>query len=314
MSVLGLAIGDALGMPFETHHFTGKNLMNWDGRFRDSVSPINANLKAGQWTDDTKMARALAQSLLQCDEFDPHKVSQSYLDWYKSKDLRGIGDTTNHALRRILRGYPDPGIKGSKGNGSAMRAAPIGMFFRDPNKIIAVASQDSALTHDSMEAKIGASIVALGVFYARLGIRKKDIPAYVLDSLDQHLVSRAFQMHNEHLYKVVKGVRTASLKARSEPSLSTLIDMGTGACVMESVPAAFYCFLATETFKDAVHMAVHGGGDTDTNAAITGALAGAYYGPDAMREFDTVEDYLELVELDQNLLRGQSEFPPSWRT
>src|SRR5690349_7550464 len=98
-TLTGLAIGDSLGMPFETHHFSSAALGDWDGAFQSgATNSVQPERKPGQWTDDTKMAIALAESLVQCSIYDPVDVSAKYVEWYKSGDLRGIGKTTREAM------------------------------------------------------------------------------------------------------------------------------------------------------------------------------------------------------------------------
>jgi ADP-ribosylglycohydrolase len=88
---------------------------------------------AGQYTDDTLMPIALAESLLANDGFNPEKVSQKYLVWYNSENTRGIGNTTAMAMVRLKMGatHEDSGVIDTNvaGNGTAMRASPLGLYL-----------------------------------------------------------------------------------------------------------------------------------------------------------------------------------------
>ena len=126
--LLGLAIGDALGMPFE-------GLPSWVvGPVLDRIQGFHESghreLGAGQWTDDTQMTLCLVRSLVRCGRLDPEDVAREYLGWFQSGDVRGIGGTTKSAMARLEAGagWHESGTAGeyAAGNGTAMRAAPLG--------------------------------------------------------------------------------------------------------------------------------------------------------------------------------------------
>ena len=102
--MLGLAIGDALGQPFEFSSAHQIIQSGWDGSM--TYGDI-WKLEPGQWTDDTKMALCIAESLLEKGRFDINSVSQKYVEWLDSGDLRGIGGTCLTSIRRIKMGH-DP--------------------------------------------------------------------------------------------------------------------------------------------------------------------------------------------------------------
>ena len=156
-TMLGLAVGDALGQPFEFASIDAIIRSGWDGSM---IYGDVWRLQPGQWTDDTKMALCIAESLLEQKEFQLSHVAQKYVEWVETGDLRGIGNTCGAAIRRIAAGYPldlcspkpeNPEPKNSEdiifngiliqrgmkdadlygigdfcGNGTVMRCAPIG--------------------------------------------------------------------------------------------------------------------------------------------------------------------------------------------
>jgi ADP-ribosyl-[dinitrogen reductase] hydrolase len=297
-TLTGLAVGDALGMPFETHHWTSEALLGWNGGFQSgATNERQPNLLPGQWTDDTKMALALAKSLAACETYDPVATVQNYMEWYFSNDHRGMGKTTNEALERINNGYHwlDSGISNAEGNGVAMRVAPLGLFYRNTPATAAIAARiDANITHRSREAAEGAVAVATAV-----ALLTRSQGALNLDSMSfDHFIRKVVYYLNgdskveEKLVDVIDHLDDLSQDPdiRLKSILMKLIDMGTGAHVVQTVPAAFLCFLATSNFADAVDLAIRAGGDTDTTAAITGALAGTFYG------IDQVQPYLEQLE------------------
>jgi ADP-ribosyl-[dinitrogen reductase] hydrolase len=291
-TLTGLAIGDALGMPWEMHSRFGGALLGWDGTFQSGITnTLCPHLKAGQWTDDTKMAMALARSLVANDEYVYGNVAQQYLAWYESGDLRGIGTATDKALRNMQRSNPVTGVLGAEGNGTAMRVAPIGAFYRnDILTAIKFAREDAVITHNSLEAQEGSVAVTVGVASLLKGLSKRDTLLAVIGSLRPS--------------KVRRGLEQVAKMASPDDPLDTLVELGTGAHVVKTVPAAFFCLLATTSFKDAVTVAIRAGGDTDTTAAVTGALAGSFYDPKEIEPYlGQLEDAAKLVGLDQGLIQ-----------
>jgi ADP-ribosylglycohydrolase len=311
-TLTGLAIGDALGMPFETLPAHSEALKNWDGSFQPGfpTNTLQPNRKAGEWTDDTMMAKALASSLIECSVYNPAHASANYIDWYRSGDLRGIGKSTREAMDRIIKGHHwnSSGVLHALGNGAAMRAAPLGIFYR--SNLITVAEMtrvDAWITHRSVEAQESAVAVALGVAILASGCAEKDQLIRPIVNLLQGGEGSQTTLIETRLLELHEFLAT-------DPSPDKLREYqllkGVGSLATQSVPAAFLCFLATHTFKDAVEMAVRGGGDTDTIAAITGALAGTYYGPDHVDPYlAQLEDFELLRHLDHLLWIEAPEIP-----
>ncbi len=288
--LLGGAIGDSLGMPFETKPADYPPLLAWDGKtFGDSP---HHKLSAGQFTDDTQMSILVAESLIEMRTFDGAHLSQSYLKWIESGEARGYGRTTLLALNNIKNGvhWTESGIEGSYGNGTAMRAAPFGVFYRnDLYSLMNIVKMDSGITHRSNEAEAGALAIAQSVYH----IINED-PEYFIDEICTTLPD-----------SMVKD-RLSSLKAMVD-SQATPADilkiLGTKADVRQTVPAALYCYLKFNNYQDAVEAAIRAGGDTDTTAAIVGALFGAK-GSNAnipLSYVDQIEDKKRLMLLDAQL-------------
>lgn len=308
-TLTGLAVGDSLGMPFEMLHSLSDKLLSWNGWFKDAENnPLTAGLKAGQWTDDTKMARALAESLVEADTYSPADAAKRYLAWYKSNDLRGIGTTTAKAMSRLHAGMPwtQSGVAGSEGNGTAMRAAPLGVaFWRNIQAAAEMARIDASITHKSEMAEQGAVAVAVGVALIIEGrVSKQDLILKVLEWVPKgQMHSRLLTAHRKSGIALRRPATSASTRSAHRIFIDTLVELGTGAHVIQTVPAAFCAFVGSEDFQDAVELAVRAGGDTDTTAAITGALAGTYYGIEQVaRYIDHVEDAEELRLLECGLL------------
>lgn len=297
-TLVGCAIGDALGNPFEMKPAISPLLTEWDGQFKAGGTFWRG--EAGQYTDDTLMSIALSKSLIQCSGFDVEDVAREYLAWYETGNTRGIGTTTAGAIFNLKLGashlesglVTNPDGTPTGGNGTAMRAAPIGLVYRfDLSKLMECAIKDASITHNSMEPKIGSVAVAMGVaLLANQVSSPKAVLADVCSVLTESLVKDKIEQANFFLEQGLDPVQA-------------LAQIGTSGYVPETVGAAYYCLGATESFQDAVVMAVKGGGDTDTTAAVVGALAGTFYGLEGIPEhYHSVESFDLLQGLTDELL------------
>lgn len=301
--LLGTAVGDALGVPFEKKLVNNEDLVNWDGK--TFLGSEHHKLLPGQYSDDTQMSLMVAESLLDNKGFNPDDLSARYVDWMASGRARGWGKTTLMAIQNLQSGkhWSESGIAGSEGNGTAMRAAPFGVYFRnDLHSLIAICKIDSAITHASPDAEAGSIAIALAAYYAVNNQVGK--PADLIDNICQHLPDSKVRNTIYSLDALVSSEYITPVQALSV--------LGTKANVRETVPAALYCFMRFDTYYEAVLAAIKAGGDTDTTAAIVGALFGARDGIKAIdKSFYQVEDFDKLVELDSQLYnRSTKSFFP----
>lgn len=267
---LGLAIGDALGMPFE-------GLPSWVvGPVLDEVQGFHESshrgLGAGQWTDDTQMTLCLARSLVRRGQAEPEDIAREYLGWFQSGDVRGIGATTRSAMARLEAGagWHESGTEGkyAAGNGAAMRAAPLGLLYHeDLEGLRKACALDAEITHKNAEAVAGSRAVAFLVARLVAGV----VPGKELLEETIQFVSGSRVSDNLQ--------RSLELLGRGANPPQASEALGVGAYVVETVAWSAFCFFhATDDFPRAVMAAVRGGGDTDTAGAITGAVSGARVG------------------------------------
>ena len=151
-SLIGLAVGDAMGAPLEF-------------KSPGSFEPVNDmmgngphHLEPGEWTDDTSMALCLAESLIETGKFDPVDQLSRYLRWYHDGYLSvndecfDIGNTTREALmifEKTGEPYPGPENEYSAGNGSLMRLSPVPLFYMShPKDAIEMSGKSSRTTHN----------------------------------------------------------------------------------------------------------------------------------------------------------------------
>lgn len=260
--LLGLAAGDAVGTTVEFRK---------RGTFEPVVDMIGGgpfNLCPGEWTDDTSMALCLASSLIESTGFDAKDQIDRFCRWrdegYMSSNGRcfDIGNTVGDALGRYsqfgnpLSGSTDPR---SAGNGSIMRLAPVPMYFAPvEDLVVRFSGESSRTTHGSAESVDACRFFGLVLHRALQGDEKDE----VLASCDTELIDSV----------KIKLIADGAYRAKTESGIK-----GTG-YVVDSLEAALWCFLETNTFEEAILRATNLGDDADTTAAICGQVAGAYYG------------------------------------
>jgi len=291
-TLTGLAIGDALGMPTQSLA-REEVVMQFEpvlSRFYPSSPehPFAPGLAAATVTDDTEQTLLLAEVLLDTfGDFDVERYARELLEWDEDVGRRGLldllGPSTKAALDNLARGM-DPRETGTSGttNGAAMRIAPVGIVC--PSSDLAALVQRvidvSLLTHNTSEALSGAVAVA----------------TIISAGIDDVPIDRAIEMALDAVCMVEKKYESAGAASMSA-ALSRAIEIGrryqglsliaainrsvgTSLASLESVPAAFA--VLTSSSEDAwfaCRVAASLGGDTDTIAAMTGAMAGALLGP-----------------------------------
>jgi ADP-ribosyl-[dinitrogen reductase] hydrolase len=259
--IIGAAVADALGAPFEFQPA---------GRYRQRFpTPVlggtgemcgggGFDWAPGEFTDDTQMAIALAESILEADGYDPDAVWRWFRSW--ASTARDIGNTTRRSLaHEDWRDVPRDGARGA-GNGALMRAFVLAaaLLRDDDTAVREVVLAQASLTHSDPAAGWGAWIA---VEMCRTAIGGGD-PLAALDTLVAALPDDVRPGFEPFL---------ASGWSPSQPHPSNGSVWG---CLAEAV----WALRTTSTFEDAVVAVVDLGGDTDTVGCVTGALAGALYG------------------------------------
>jgi ADP-ribosyl-[dinitrogen reductase] hydrolase len=266
--LVGLAIGDALGMPFEGMH--SQAILAGRSEVREFLPGFG--LAAGQYTDDTKMMLCLAESVVENGRVDPEDIAQRFVAWFDTGDLRGIGITCREAILNLKSrvGWGESGHRGewAAGNGTTMRIAPVGLLdWQDIERLREDCRSTSIITHYNSEAVAGATAVAYVI--ARLVTGDLNETGLFADAAE-------FVGPSEVACNLLEAQRLLSSGTSTDVALETL---GTGGYVVETVASALYCFLRTPSdFVTTVSSAVLGGGDADTTAAVAGAISGAYNG------------------------------------
>lgn len=287
--LLGLAVGDAIGAAFEG---------SW---FPDTVTILAAVEKKPllYYTDDTHMAIGVAESLTASRGFNGQDMAERFTSNYEQEPWRGYGPGPPRIFKKIRDGlswdraaediYPG----GSYGNGSAMRAAPVGLFYhQDQDKLSETARLQSQITHSHALGKEGAALQALAVAFA-VNTNLNNPARSILDQLITCATDKTYL----HKLTLVENLLNAT------DIKEIVYHLGNGIKAIDSVPTAICCALRhPESYEKTVLEAVSLGGDADTIASMAGAISGALLGVEAIPKKWSVKlenrDYLEKLATD----------------
>ncbi|MDR0487893.1 MAG: ADP-ribosylglycohydrolase family protein [Propionibacteriaceae bacterium] len=281
---LGLAVGDALGVPVEFSSRAQLDAHPVDGMFGNGTY----RKPAGTWSDDTSLSLALADSLAH-GEVDYADIMAKFISWYQDSAYTtdgqrfDIGTTTFAAFQRFLQGA-EPTQSGGpadsdNGNGSLMRILPITFYLRARNgKILTDEGVDiihnlSALTHRHPRSQVAC------VTYCNIAHHVLE-DSTLLEAVQNGIAEvEEYYADKPTFFKELskfKYFRKDELNNPAFPSLER-DDVRSSGYVVDTLDAALWCLLHHEGYHDTVLAAVNLGGDTDTKGAICGALAGLYY-------------------------------------
>jgi poly(ADP-ribose) glycohydrolase ARH3 len=268
---LGCALGDALGRPFESS-------LSSDSRLSPLVERRASQGSLWAYSDDTQMMLSVAESILQKNRVEPEHLIQTLAKNYDP--ARGYGKGMKlifQALEGGLSWQEAAGrtwAEGSKGNGAAVRVLPVACWYlRDNNAMIEAAKLSASVSHTHPIAQTAC--------------------LWQVAALSYLLQSDALQV-TELLQRIEKAIggdplfvgklqKIAALYQKNASKEEAVQALGNGSTAEESVPLALFVFLRwAPRFDEIVINAIQCGGDTDSNAALAGALAGALLGEEAL--------------------------------
>ncbi|AFZ27333.1 ADP-ribosylglycohydrolase [Cylindrospermum stagnale PCC 7417] len=294
--LMGLCVGDALGVPVE---FTSRA-----DRVKSPVTTMLGygtwNQPPGTWSDDSSLTFCLAESL--CRGYSLDAIANSFWRWYKAAywtprgDLFDIGQNTHEAIMRLKQGIlPHQAggkVENSNGNGSLMRILPMAYCHRTVtfSELMARVHDVSAITHAHVRSQMSCGIY---ISIAVALLEGADLQTAYLQGLQdiQTIYSiREYLLEKPHFGRIFSG-KIAQLPVE---------EINSGGYVIDTLEASLWCLLNSSSYVEAVLKAVNLGGDADTTAAVTGGLAGIYYGvenipPEWINQLARKQDIINLA-------------------
>lgn len=269
--LVGLLVGDALGVPYEFHaaqHLPIKSEIEFEPPA--GFSRAHAGVPAGTWSDDGAQALCLLASLLECGRFDAQDFADRLVRWFREDYMAvdrmfDVGIQTQRAILNLRRGTAplEAGPKEEKnnGNGSLMRVLPLALWHRGTDdELVRDAFDQSAVTHGHPRSQICCALYCLS---ARRILQSAENPWEEAVTILERIFPPGT---NERL----------ELNEKILPPAADYEIRGSG-YVVDSLQAARW---ASErgSFEEIVKAAVALGDDTDTTAAIAGGIAGLKFG------------------------------------
>jgi ADP-ribosylglycohydrolase len=310
-AILGLCVGDALGVPVEFYVREVRKL--------DPVAEMRGggfhNQPAGTWSDDSSLMFALTDSLAERGEFDAEDVMRRFADWLNGSaysphgEMFDVGGTTADAIDRFVAGTSALKCGGTgemdNGNGALMRILPMAIFVKaeydkkewhgKPAYPRAAEfhelSQAVKLTHAhprNVAACFLYSVVAAELMSGRDKFTAVENAVHDMNDFcnaerahfARFLDPRVYENLDESGSMPSRKVRACLREFVKLPESK----IRSGGYVIDTLEAALWCFLTTDSYAECVLKAVNLGEDTDTTAAVAGGLAGLLYGVDAIPE------------------------------
>lgn len=285
----GLVLGDVLGMPVQ-----------FMSRERIRLNPIKKvegygtyNMPPGTWSDDSSMAIATLVSLREQKGVDCSDIMERFVAWTTKGEYTpaGVafdqGITCMEAIGRYRRtkDYQTCGRTGeyANGNGALMRIMPMCLYAYEKVKsgewtveeAVEAVHQVSALTHNHLRSKM-----ACGIYYFMICNILEG--SGNLSELLQKGVDDAVKFYHDDVTNYVELAHYGRLFHLDEFAEVPEEDIKSSGYVVDSLEAAVWSLITTDSFDEAILKAVNLGDDTDTVGAIAGGLAGLYYGYENM--------------------------------
>ncbi len=299
-TIVGFAVGDALGMPVEflsreqIRRYYGKGI---SGYVQAPAGHASDFLPRGSYTDNTQTLLTTAECLIECRKMDPARQADALLSWYlKAVPHRTPSSANLRACKHLSTGKPwnKSGVFSSDCQATS-RMPPIGlMFSRRPQTLARAATDNCIITHNEPRAR--AACVAVAYLISRLvQSDERAWPAdQVLETAD----------YINHLNEDLAGLIRWSTQIVHLSPKEALFEIGTSCDVMETIPAAIYCFLKhPRNLTSAVLAAVNAGDAADSIGSLAGSFVGALAGSEVidLHWLEGIENSDVLVGVGENL-------------
>ncbi|MGV3611487.1 MAG: ADP-ribosylglycohydrolase family protein [Fluviicola sp.] len=297
-AILGLTVGDVLGVPVE-----------FQSRARLKESPVTDlrafgthNQPIGTWSDDTSLSLCLADELSK--SYNLANIGNSFVKWYYEGHwtpfgkVFDVGMTTGRSIERIAKGespeFSGECDEGSNGNGSLMRILPLLFYIesiKDKKDKYQVIKEVSGITHAHVRSCLACYYLLEFASFASADYKYPLIEAYKVANHGLIKLVNELEINQEELQKFQR-LTDGRIHQLEEK------DIYSSGYVIHSLEASVWCLLTTKSYKEAVLKAVNLGGDTDTIGSITGGLAGLYYGSSSIPG-DWIEKVVRLTDIEK---------------
>jgi ADP-ribosyl-[dinitrogen reductase] hydrolase len=280
-ALFGVAIGDALGVPAE---FKSREALKLDP-IKDFVGFKSHGQPPGTFSDDSSLMFCLAETL--CSGYDLNDLGYRFIQWQENGywtaggEIFDIGMTTSRAIGRLKKGTR-PALAGdfdedNNGNGSLMRIMPLLFYIRnfDLEERYAITKDVSSVTHGHIRSVIACFYYLEFALELLKGSDKQTAYKNTAKTVYDFIVSKQI---------IQKEVDLFAPLLKNDITKENIDNIPSFGYVMNTLKASMYCFLTTENYQDATLMAVNLGNDADTTGAVTGGLAGLYYGLEGIPE------------------------------
>lgn len=289
-TLLGVAIGDTLGHPFE-----GVLRKDIHSKFEDFGEFIQNNIKLfNTYTDDSQLTLHTAKALIQGNGFTYDDFISEYIDWLDDPPI-GPGYGCISSIRNLKNGMTwQKAASNSGGNGTAMRIAPVGLFYSNNIEMLKkIAIKSSNITHSHPAASAGAVIIARAIAFLLEKAPKSDFSTDeffdVLVSSISHSQEEIWEEFIKILFKLKSNlhlpieaglIKFSQIGVKSPYFIENYLGQAfVHPYAISTVVCSIFIFLKyRNSFKECIFELATAGGDSDTVGAIGGSLAGAYFG------------------------------------
>lgn len=274
--IFGVCIGDALGVPVE---FKKREDLKKSPVTR-YLEYMSWNQPKGTWSDDSSLTLCLADELTR--GYDLEKIGQSFVKWNKYGHWTAhgrffdIGGTTRHSIARLIKGesarFSGNIFEEDNGNGSLMRILPLAFYLKEEDnieKLYQTVKEVSSITHGHFRSVFACFIYVIFAIKLIKGKGKNEAYDHVQNIALEYAELQGFNPKEVELFERI---------LMNDISKYNEDEIKSSGYVLHSLEASLWCFLNSETYSEAVLKAVNLGEDTDTTGAITGGIAGIYYG------------------------------------
>lgn len=272
--IIGLCLGDALGAPVE---FRAREVLSKQP-LTDMIGFGTYNQPPGTWSDDSSLTFCLMESITECKQVDLFDIADKFTKWIWNGywtphgEVFDVGISTKKAIDKLNDDFIRPDFAGgqeeySNGNGSLMRILPLAYHIRrkEIEERISIVTQVSSITHRHQ-----ISIIAC-VIYIEVAIN-------LINGLDlKSSIENMKEVINKK-YSNNKEINRFDRILKEDLSAVKVSEIQSTGYVVHTLEASLWSLLTSKSYNEAVFKSINLGEDTDTTGAVTGGLAGIYFG------------------------------------